>query len=243
MKDTPTRRTVLKTIAGTGIAAVGTASVLPGITDADATGDIPSHYLDQYRQTGTNWGLDWTYLAGIGWVETQHGQYEPGCDTSPAGAEGPMQFIPSTWDAYGVDGNGDGVANVCDYQDAIPGAANYLTASGAPGDWDSALYAYNHSWDYVNHVKDTAADYRARYGDGGGGGGGFSDGDRITPTTALNTRHRPGTESEILATMSPGTVGEIMNGPTNEDGYTWWGVHWLADDVWGWSVERYLTNA
>ncbi|MFC6961442.1 lytic transglycosylase domain-containing protein [Halocatena marina] len=119
MKDTPTRRTVLKTIAGTGIAAVGTASVLPGITDADATGDIPSHYLDQYRQTGTNWGLDWTYLAGIGWVETQHGQYEPGCDTSPAGAEGPMQFIPSTWDAYGVDGNGDGVANVCDYQDAI----------------------------------------------------------------------------------------------------------------------------
>ncbi|WP_248908549.1 N-acetylmuramoyl-L-alanine amidase [Halocatena marina] len=69
----------------------------------------------------------------------------------------------------------------------------------------------------------------------------FSDGDRVTPTTALNTRHRPGTESEILATMSPGTVGEIMNGPTDEDGYTWWGVHWLDDDIWGWSAGQYLT--
>jgi hypothetical protein len=77
---------------------------------------------------------------------------------------------------------------------------------------------------------------------GGGGGGGFTDGDRVTPTTALNTRHRPGTESEILATMSAGTEGEIMNGPVNEDGYTWWGVHWLADDIWGWSVERYLNE-
>jgi murein DD-endopeptidase MepM/ murein hydrolase activator NlpD len=71
----------------------------------------------------------------------------------------------------------------------------------------------------------------------------FSDGERVTPTTALNTRHRPGTESQVLATMSPGTEGEIMNGPVSEDGYTWWGVHWLADDIWGWSVERYLTSS
>jgi hypothetical protein len=70
----------------------------------------------------------------------------------------------------------------------------------------------------------------------------FSDGDRVTPTTALNTRYRPGTESRILATMSPGTEGEIMNGPVNEDGYTWWGVHWLADDIWGWSAGQYLTT-
>jgi murein DD-endopeptidase MepM/ murein hydrolase activator NlpD len=70
----------------------------------------------------------------------------------------------------------------------------------------------------------------------------FTDGDRVTPTTALNTRYRPGTESRVLATMSPGTEGEIMNGPVNEDGYTWWGVHWLADDIWGWSVGQYLTT-
>jgi murein DD-endopeptidase MepM/ murein hydrolase activator NlpD len=71
----------------------------------------------------------------------------------------------------------------------------------------------------------------------------FSDGDRVTPTTALNTRYRPGTESRILATMSAGTEGEIMNGPVNEDGYTWWGVHWLADDIWGWSAGQYLTTS
>ena len=46
-----------------------------------------------------------------------------------------MQFLPPTWDAYGVDGNGDGRKNRYDPRDAIPGAANYLKASGAPGDW------------------------------------------------------------------------------------------------------------
>lgn len=71
----------------------------------------------------------------------------------------------------------------------------------------------------------------------------FSDGDRVEPTTDLNTRHRPGTESRVLDTMSPGTDGEVVNGPVSEDGYTWWGVHWLADDIWGWSVERYLTSS
>ncbi|RRJ29584.1 lytic transglycosylase domain-containing protein [Halocatena pleomorpha] len=241
MNDTPKRRTVLKSIASTGIATVGFISTLTDPSRADSTGDIPSHYLDQYRRTGDNWGFDWTYLAGVGWVETHHGQYVDGCAESSAGARGPMQFMPATWDAYGVDGDGDGDTDICDYRDAIPSAANYLTASGAPDNWDDALYAYNHSWNYVNHVKDTAAVYRDRYGSGGGGG--FNDGDQVEPTTGLNTRHRPGVDSEILATMEPGTVGEIMNGPENKDGYTWWGVHWLDDDIWGWSVERYLTRA
>lgn len=71
----------------------------------------------------------------------------------------------------------------------------------------------------------------------------FSDSERVEATTDLNTRHRPGLESEVVGTMASGTVGEIVNGPTNEDGYTWWGIHWLADDIWGWSVERYLTSS
>jgi hypothetical protein len=233
------RRDMLKKLGAAGTTAVA-VSGLSG-SAAAAPGSIPSHYLAEYRDTGSNWGLDWTYLAGIGWIETQHGQYEAGCDTSSAGAKGPMQFMPSTWDAYGLDGDGDGYANICDYQDAIPSAANYLTASGAPEDWDSALYAYNHSWAYVNDVKNAAAYYRDAYG--GGGGGGFSDSDRVTPTANLNTREQPGTESPVVATVSPGEVGEIMNGPTTEDGYTWWGVHWLDRNVWGWSVERYLTYA
>ncbi len=74
----------------------------------------------------------------------------------------------------------------------------------------------------------------------GGGSGSFSDGDRVASTTNLNTRHRPGLDSRVLKTMSPGAVGEIMNGPVRKDGYTWWGVHWLEDDLWGWSAGRYL---
>ena len=70
----------------------------------------------------------------------------------------------------------------------------------------------------------------------------YSDGDRVEPTTDLNTRHRPGTDSRVLQTMSSGTVGEVMNGPETKDGYTWWGIHWLNADVWGWSVEQYLQS-
>lgn len=77
-------------------------------------------------------------------------------------------------------------------------------------------------------------------GDGGNGGGRFSAGDQVASTTNLNTRHRPGLDSRVLKTMSPGAVGEIMNGPVRKDGYTWWGVHWLEDDLWGWSAGRYL---
>ncbi|SHL33375.1 peptidoglycan DD-metalloendopeptidase family protein [Haladaptatus paucihalophilus] len=70
----------------------------------------------------------------------------------------------------------------------------------------------------------------------------FSDGERIAATTNLNTREQPGTDQPIVATVNPGEVGEIMNGPTNKGGYTWWGVHWLDRNVWGWSVERYLQS-
>ncbi len=66
--------------------------------------------------------------------------------------------------------------------------------------------------------------------------------ERVEATVNLNTREQPGTESPVVATLNPGEVGEIMNGPTTEDGYTWWGVHWLDRNVWGWSVERYLQS-
>ena len=57
-----------------------------------------------------------------------------------------MQFMPATWRAYGLGGDVD------DPRDAILGAANYLRASGAPRDYAGALYAYNHSWSYVDAV-------------------------------------------------------------------------------------------
>jgi len=71
----------------------------------------------------------------------------------------------------------------------------------------------------------------------------FSDGERVevTPDIGLKTYEQPG--SNLLKAMPQGTVGEIMNGPTNKNGYTWWGIHWLEDNIWGWSVEKYLASA
>ena len=103
-------------------------------------------------------GLPWTVLAAIGKVETDHGR---GPEVSPAGAEGPMQFLPATWAAYGVDGDGDGVASIWDAADAVPAAADYLCANGggAPSSLNNAIWNYNHSASYVQLVLAWAATY------------------------------------------------------------------------------------
>ena len=103
-------------------------------------------------------GLPWNVLAGIGQVETDHGQNK---NVSSAGAMGPMQFMPATWSEYGVDGDGDGVADILDQADAIYSAAHYLCANGggtSAGLYD-AIFAYNHSDYYVNTVLSVAAQY------------------------------------------------------------------------------------
>ncbi len=72
---------------------------------------------------------------------------------SSVGARGPAQFMPGTWKSYGVDGNGDGVKDIANAEDAIPAMARYLAANGANrGDYVNALYRYNHSTAYVNSV-------------------------------------------------------------------------------------------
>ena len=71
-----------------------------------------------------------------------------------------MQFLAGTWATYGVDGDGDGKADRWDPADAIMGAANYLRASGAPGDYRRAIFAYNHADWYVEEVERWAAKYR-----------------------------------------------------------------------------------
>jgi len=88
-------------------------------------------------------------LAAINFVETDFGT---DVATSSAGAEGWMAFLPSTFAEWGVDGNGDGVKDIFDAADAIYSAANYLHDSGAPGDWQAAVFAYNHADWYVAKV-------------------------------------------------------------------------------------------
>ena len=107
-------------------------------------------------------GLSWTVLAAIGQVESGHGR-NPG--TSYAGAQGPMQFMPATFDHYAVDGDGDGVKDIQSAADAIFTAAHYLCANGAGGGPDKlyfAIYRYNHADWYVQLVLSLAAQYAAR---------------------------------------------------------------------------------
>jgi Transglycosylase SLT domain len=103
----------------------------------------PQRLLAHYRKAQRRFGVQWPVLAAVNFVESAFNKVR---NNSAAGAQGPMQFIPSTWDAYGMGGD------VNDPHDAIMGAANYLSASGAPGDLTGALYAYNPSVLYVRAV-------------------------------------------------------------------------------------------
>jgi hypothetical protein len=102
--------------------------------------------LRYYKRAQRRFGVDRWVLAAVNYIETKFGKVKA---TSTAGARGPMQFLPSTWRAYGMGGN------IRDDRDAIMGAANYLRASGAgrgPAGLRRALWAYNHSNAYVRAV-------------------------------------------------------------------------------------------
>ncbi len=146
--------------------------------------------------------VGWTTLAGIGWVESQHGTIGgrtlgvdgrssspilgPALDGSgkfaaiPATpqttawhgdadwdhAVGPMQFIPSTWDTWGADGDGDGASDPNDIDDAAYAAVGYLCADGrdlaTSTGWSGGVFSYNHSEDYVAAVHAAAQTYADR---------------------------------------------------------------------------------
>ncbi|MEV5407571.1 lytic transglycosylase domain-containing protein [Thermopolyspora sp. NPDC052614] len=124
----------------------------------------PGSYIELYQRAATLCpGLSWTVLAAIGQVESGHGRNN---GPSSAGALGPMQFMPATWKVYGVDGDGDGKADIWSPYDAVPGAANYLCAVGAGQGGrklEKAVWHYNHSWSYVAKVLNLANAYAAAY--------------------------------------------------------------------------------
>ena len=121
--------------------------------------DSADRLLGYYREAQRRSGVPWQILAAVNFIETAFGKVR---SPSTAGAQGPMQFLPATWRAYGLGGN------IYHPRDSILGAANYLRASGASGSLRLALYAYNHSKLYVDAVLAYARvmrrDLRAFYG-------------------------------------------------------------------------------
>ena len=126
----------------------------------------PRSYLELFQQSAARYcpGLSWTVLAAIGQIESDDGQNE---GPSTAGALGPMQFLPSTWSQWGIDGFGDaGAPNIMNPFDAVPSAARLLCADGAASGGQGlrqAIFSYNHADWYVDEVLSLAAEYGHEY--------------------------------------------------------------------------------
>ena len=117
--------------------------------------------MTYYREAEAEFGVPWYYVAAINLVETRMGRIR---GDSYAGAQGPMQFMPKTWDAYG-----DGDIN--NARDAILAAGRYLHATGAPEHMERAIWMYNHDNEYVDAVmkygevmRDDPSAFRGFYG-------------------------------------------------------------------------------
>jgi hypothetical protein len=136
------------------------ASKLP--VDTTVSSARPTTYLELYKASAARYcpGLSWTVLAAIGEVESGDGA---NVGPSSAGALGPMQFLPSTWQEWGTDGFGDtGTPNILNPYDAVPSAAEYLCAAGGAKPGQSlynAIFAYNHASWYVDEVLAIAREY------------------------------------------------------------------------------------
>ncbi len=157
------------------------ASTLLEFQDRHTALVIPEEYIPIYKAAAEEYSIPWTLLAAHHRIETRFSTMDP--LLSPAGAEGHMQFMPCTfvgwgypgcgglgkgnipekdktdpavieqYGGYGVDANGDGLADPFDIEDAIFSAAHYLSKSGAAnGEIEKAIFHYNHSDKYVEDV-------------------------------------------------------------------------------------------
>src|SRR4029077_17210780 len=136
----------------------GSISVPVSFTSPPATvQQLPVSALNVlWQRAGSTYGIPWQVLASINKIESNFGQ---NMGPSSAGAVGWMQFMPSTWLRWGVDADGDGVADPWNASDAIFAAARYLAAAGGQTDITRAVFAYNHADWYVREVLDLANVY------------------------------------------------------------------------------------
>ncbi len=166
-----TLKTRVKSVVGKGGQVVNlvsyslaTAGNLPVATDVPA--GAPTNYLDLFKRSAATYcpGLSWTVLAAIAEIESGDGAND---GPSSAGALGPMQFLPSTWAEWGIDGFGPpGTPQIMNPLDAVPSAARLLCAAGggSSATLPAAIFAYNHATWYVNEVLALAHEYASSNG-------------------------------------------------------------------------------
>jgi murein DD-endopeptidase MepM/ murein hydrolase activator NlpD len=147
---TPTSANPTMTIAPFGPTPLGVPNFL-----IDSF-EIPPFLLPIYQACGTEYGIPWEVLASINKIETNFGT---NMGPSSAGAMGWMQFLPSSWEAFGLDANGDGRKDPYNPVDAICAAAHYLKLSGGSSDLYQAIFSYNHADWYVQEVLGYARAY------------------------------------------------------------------------------------
>jgi transglycosylase-like protein with SLT domain/peptidase M23-like protein len=147
---TPTEANPTTTIAPFGPAPIGVSNI---VIDSF---EIPPFLLPIYQACGTEYGIPWQVLASINKIESGFGT---NMGPSSAGAIGWMQFLPSSWEAFGLDANGDGRKDPYNPVDAICAAAHYLDLSGGSENLYDAIFAYNHADWYVQEVLAYARAY------------------------------------------------------------------------------------
>jgi hypothetical protein len=147
---TPTEANPTTTIAPFGPAPLGVPNF---VIDSF---EIPPFLLPIYQACGTEYGIPWEVLASINKIESNFGT---NMGPSSAGAMGWMQFLPSSWETFGLDANGDGRKDPFNPVDAICAAAHYLKLSGGSSDLYQAIFAYNHADWYVQEVLAGARAY------------------------------------------------------------------------------------
>ena len=139
----PTAANPTVTIAPFGAAPIGVPNF---VIDSF---EIPPFLLPIYQACGTEYGIPWEVLASINKIETGFGT---NLNISSAGAQGWMQFMPESWEMYGLDANGDGRKDPYNPVDAICAAAHYLKVAGGTAHLYDAIFAYNHADWYVQEV-------------------------------------------------------------------------------------------
>ncbi|MEO2223019.1 bifunctional lytic transglycosylase/C40 family peptidase [Priestia megaterium] len=150
-------------------------------------GQIPKEYIPIYKAAGEKYNIPWTLIAAIHRVETNFGQdlntssvgaightqfmvktwvgwsFPGGTRLGDASIPKETLMNPaaiSKYGGFGVDGDGDGNADPYNVTDAMYSTANYLAANGgASGNYQKAVFAYNHASWYVSRVMGFMKEY------------------------------------------------------------------------------------